>query len=59
MAIVDTPFLIKWGYNYDRGFQDFIYIRGQMWGAEEADTASYRVHETDDAAPATMFTAEQ
>jgi arylsulfatase A-like enzyme len=29
MGIVDTPFLIRNGYGYDRGFDDFIWIRGQ------------------------------
>jgi arylsulfatase A-like enzyme len=29
MGVVDTPFLIREGYGYDRGFDDFIWIRGQ------------------------------
>jgi len=29
-AVVDTPFLARSGYGQDRGFQDFIYIRGQL-----------------------------
>ncbi|GAC1468595.1 MAG: hypothetical protein PVSMB7_16730 [Chloroflexota bacterium] len=29
MGIVDTPFFIRNGYGYDRGFDDFIWIRGQ------------------------------
>ena len=29
MAVVDTPFFIRGGYGYDRGFDDFIWIRGQ------------------------------
>jgi arylsulfatase A-like enzyme len=28
-AVVDTPFFIRNGYAYDRGFDDFIWIRGQ------------------------------
>ncbi len=60
MAVVDTPFLIKEAYNYDRGFKDFIYIRGQAHKiAEGRDVRPYRVHETDYAAPATMFAAER
>jgi arylsulfatase A-like enzyme len=59
MAVVDTPFLLKEAYNYDRGFQDFIYIRGQGWGRETQDTAPYRRDETDYPAAATMHTAEQ
>ncbi len=60
MAVVDTPFLIKEAYNYDRGFSDFIYIRGQSFKkAEGRDVRPYRVYETDYAAPATMFAAER
>jgi arylsulfatase A-like enzyme len=29
MGVVDTPFFIRDGYGYDRGFDDFIWIRGQ------------------------------
>jgi arylsulfatase A-like enzyme len=29
MGIVDTPFFIRNGYGYDRGFDDFIWVRGQ------------------------------
>ena len=29
MGVVDTPFFIRDGYGYDRGFNDFIWIRGQ------------------------------
>lgn len=29
MGVVDTPFFIRNGYSYDRGFDDFIWIRGQ------------------------------
>lgn len=29
MGVVDTPFYIREGFGYDRGFQDFIWIRGQ------------------------------
>jgi arylsulfatase A-like enzyme len=29
MGIVDTPFFIRGGYGYDRGFDDFIWVRGQ------------------------------
>ncbi|MDG6980947.1 MAG: sulfatase [Nitrososphaerota archaeon] len=59
-AVADTPFLVKESYNYDRGFQDFIYIRGQDYKrAEGYDVRPYRVHETDYAAPATMLAAER
>ena len=29
MAIVDTPFYVRNGFGYDRGFQDFLWLRGQ------------------------------
>jgi hypothetical protein len=29
MGVVDTPFFIRNGYGYDRGFDDFIWVRGQ------------------------------
>src|SRR5207248_2325350 len=28
MGVVDTPFFIRDGYGYDRGFDDFIWVRG-------------------------------
>ena len=33
-AIADTPFLARRGYGQDRGFKEFIYIRGQLHGTE-------------------------
>ena len=33
-AIADTPFLTRNGYGHDRGFQEFIYVRGQLSGTE-------------------------
>ncbi|MCY3832900.1 MAG: sulfatase [Chloroflexi bacterium] len=35
-AIADTPFLARRGYGQDRGFQEFIYVRGQLDGTERA-----------------------
>ena len=29
MGVVDTPFFVRGGYGYDRGFDDFIWVRGQ------------------------------
>jgi arylsulfatase A-like enzyme len=29
MGIVDTPFYIRNGFGYDRGFDDFVWVRGQ------------------------------
>ncbi|MBK8023148.1 MAG: sulfatase-like hydrolase/transferase [Chloroflexi bacterium] len=33
-AIADTPFVARNGYGFDRGFLDFIYVRGQLHGTE-------------------------
>jgi len=54
-AVVDTPFFLREGYGYDRGFFDFIYIRGQ--GNERRDVNLQRRYETDYCAPATMLEA--
>jgi arylsulfatase A-like enzyme len=49
MGIVDTPFFLRDGFGYDRGFDDFVWVRGQgddtrpheradarsMWRSEE------------------------
>jgi arylsulfatase A-like enzyme len=49
MGVVDTPFYIRNGFGYDRGFDDFVWVRGQgddtrpherydartMWRSEE------------------------
>ena len=29
MGVVDTPFFIRNGFGYDRGFDDFVWVRGQ------------------------------
>jgi arylsulfatase A-like enzyme len=29
MGVVDTPFFVRGGFGYDRGFDDFIWVRGQ------------------------------
>ncbi len=33
-AIADTPFLARRGYGQERGFKEFIYVRGQLHGTE-------------------------
>jgi arylsulfatase A-like enzyme len=33
-AVVDTPFFIRNGYGQDRGFKEFIYVRGQLAGTQ-------------------------
>lgn len=37
VGIVDTPFYIRHGYGYDRGFEDFYFIRGQNAGPARDD----------------------
>lgn len=33
-AVADTPFLTRNGYGQDRGFREFVYVRGQLDGTE-------------------------
>ena len=42
MGIVDTPFFIRNGYSYDRGFDDFIWIRGQGDDTRPHERSDYR-----------------
>jgi len=61
-AVVDTPFFVKTGYNYDRGFKDFELVRGQGTGhidEERRDINLQRRYETDYCAPATMLSASR
>ena len=60
-AIVDTPFYIRNGFGYDRGFHDFFWIRGQGDGSrpeERADARSTWVGESDRYVARTMTAAE-
>ena len=56
-AVVDTPFFVRNGYGYDRGFHDFIWIRGQ--GPERPDVNYERRYEEDYCAPMTFRAAER
>ena len=60
VAAVDTPFYVRWGYNYDRGFDIFVEIYGQFFRAEKAHeyVTRERIHEEDYFAPQTFKTAE-
>lgn len=59
MAVVDTPFYLRNGYGYDRGFQDIIWIRGQRSGPErESVTRDWR-YEEDRFAPRTFDAASR
>jgi arylsulfatase A-like enzyme len=62
MAVVDTPFYIRDGFGYDRGFQDFIWIRGQGDGRrmeERVDARSTWTHESDRWVARSVDAAEQ
>ncbi len=68
MGVVDTPFFMKGGYKYDRGFHDFIQYRGQGyywrlgqdWDPSEdrKDITYERRYEEDYCASKTCATAE-
>jgi arylsulfatase A-like enzyme len=53
-GIADTPFLVRNGYGHDRGFDDFIHIRGQRHGPEKQDVYSLMRKEEDRFAPQTL-----
>ncbi len=58
-AVADTPFMVRHGYGYDRGFSDFHWVRGQSYGPSRDNvTAGWR-HEADYFAPTTMRIAEE
>lgn len=56
-AVTDVPFMMRHGYNFDRGFDDYILIRGQ--GGDRADINYERRYEEDHCAPRTMAAAER
>ena len=58
-AVVDTPFVIRGGYNYDLGFKDFEWIRGQLSYEERPKIVSERRYEEDCFAPRTSISAER
>jgi arylsulfatase A-like enzyme len=57
MAITDVPFYLRQCYGYDRGFQDFMKVRGQH--DSRAAHLLERSHEEDYCAPRTMREAEK
>jgi arylsulfatase A-like enzyme len=62
MGVVDTPFFIRDGYAYDRGFDDFIWVRGQGDDTrphERLDARLTWVREADRLVARTMTAAEQ
>jgi arylsulfatase A-like enzyme len=61
MGVVDTPFFIRGGYAYDRGFDDFIWVRGQGDDTRPHERADARLtwrSETDRLVARTMTAAE-
>jgi arylsulfatase A-like enzyme len=61
MGVVDTPFFIRSGYGYDRGFDDFIWVRGQGDDTRPHERADARLtwrSEADRLVARTMTAAE-
>ncbi len=62
MGIVDTPFYVRNGFGYDRGFDDFVWVRGQGDDTrphERADARSCWTREEDRLVARTMTEAER
>jgi arylsulfatase A-like enzyme len=62
MGIVDTPFYVRNGFGYDRGFQDFLWLRGQGDARrmeERLDARSTWRHESDRWVARTVTAAEE
>lgn len=60
IGVADTPFLLRNGYGYDRGFDDFIWIRGQRYNSpERPNVTRYWREESDRFAPRTFSAAER
>src|SRR5919202_1445091 len=62
MGVVDTPFFIRNGFGYDRGFDDFVWVRGQGDDTrphERADARSTWGREEDRMVARTMTEAER
>ncbi|MGB3632916.1 MAG: sulfatase [Rubrobacteraceae bacterium] len=43
MGVVDTPYFIRGGFGYDRGFDDFIWVRGQGDDTRPDERSDYRL----------------
>ena len=62
MGIVDTPFYVRNGFGYDRGFQDFVWLRGQGDARrmeERLDARATWRHESDRWVARTTTAAEE
>lgn len=42
MGVVDTPYFVRGGFGYDRGFDDFIWVRGQGDDTRPRERSDYR-----------------
>src|ERR687896_2131269 len=62
MGVVDTPFFVRGGFGYDRGFDDFVWVRGQGDDTrphERADARKIWRSEEDRMVARTMTEAER
>ncbi|MEW6637492.1 MAG: sulfatase, partial [Actinomycetota bacterium] len=62
MGIVDTPFFVRNGFGYDRGFDDFVWVRGQGDDTrphERADARATWRYESDRMVARTVTEAER
>jgi arylsulfatase A-like enzyme len=62
MGVVDTPFFVRNGFGYDRGFDDFLWVRGQGDDTrphERTDARSVWRSEEDRMVARTMTEAER
>lgn len=62
MGVVDTPFFVRDGFGYDRGFDDFVWIRGQgddTRPLERSDARATWREEADRLVARTMTEAER
>ncbi len=62
MGVVDTPFFIRCAYGYDRGFDDFVWVRGQGDDTRPHERADARLtwrSESDRLVARTMTAAEE
>ena len=62
MCVTDVPFLMRSGFGYDRGFSDYIWVRGQpdrLHPDSSEDVVRLRRVEGDHCAPSTMRLAAE
>ena len=62
MGVVDTPFFVRDGFGYDRGFDDFVWVRGQGDDTRPHERSDYRMmwkSESDRLVARTVTEAEQ